>query len=154
MNTTFGKIYKSKPELLPEIEEYIIKMITSKVKLSDEKINNIELAVAEAAANSMLHGNKSNPQKNVTINITLNKKKVVLSFKDEGKGFNPKEVPDPTKPENILKGSGRGLHIMRALADDLKINSDEKGTELILNFQPIISLIFFFNHIKMIWFGS
>jgi len=58
-----------------------------------------------------------------------------MSFKDEGKGFTPGEVPDPTIPENILKGSGRGLHIMKTVAEEVSYNFDGKGTELVLSFK-------------------
>ncbi|KAB2846473.1 MAG: ATP-binding protein [Melioribacteraceae bacterium] len=55
-----------------------------------------------------------------------------IIFKDEGKGFNINTVPDPTKPENILKESGRGIHIMKNFLDDLKYNFTPTGTEAIL----------------------
>lgn len=133
MNKNYDKIYKSNPELLPEIENYIIDKITE-LNLSHELMNNIELAVAEAAANSILHGNKSDKSKEVQIKIHISDSKLSISFKDEGAGFNPSEVPDPTKPENILKGSGRGIHIMKSLVDDLNYNFSDYGTELTLIF--------------------
>ena len=133
MNIDIEKIFRSNPELLPEIENYIIEKI-SDLSLSHEIMNKIELAVAEAAANSILHGNKSDKSKNVLIKIKASVSKLIISFKDEGKGFNPTQVPDPTKPENILKGSGRGIHIMKSLVDDIKYNFSDSGTELVLLF--------------------
>ncbi len=125
------KIYKSDSKLLPQIEDYILKSI-SKIKLKKAVKENIELAIAEAAANCILHGNKNDPFKNVKISIDINDARLKLSFMDEGNGFNPEEVPDPTLPENLLKGSGRGLHIMRSLVDELSYNFSKEGTELIL----------------------
>ena len=55
-----------------------------------------------------------------------------VSLKDQGNGFEVSEVPDPTKPENILKDSGRGIHIIRNFVDDLKYNFSPEGTEAIL----------------------
>ena len=133
MNYYKEKIYKSDSKLLPEIEDYILSSI-SKLKVKKEIKNNIELAVAEAAANSILHGNKNDPSKNVKIKIELNSKTLTLSFTDEGKGFKPSEVPDPTLPENLLKGSGRGVHIMNSLVDEVNYNFTDAGTELILVF--------------------
>ena len=133
MNYYNEKIYKSDSKLLPEIEDFILNSI-SKLKIKKTLKNNIELAVAEAAANSILHGNKNDPSKNVTIKIDINSKKLTLSFKDEGKGFNPDEVPDPTMPENLLKGSGRGVHIMKSLVDEVTYNFSDEGTELVLIF--------------------
>lgn len=127
------KIYKSDSKLLPQIEDYIINSI-SKIKFRKGIKDNIELAIAEAAANSILHGNKNDPAKNVKITIDITDHKLKLSFMDEGNGFNPEEVPDPTLPENLLKGSGRGLHIMRSLVDEVSYNFSDEGTELILIF--------------------
>lgn len=127
------KIFKSNPELLPEIEKYILDSLRD-LKISESKLNNIELAVAEAAANSILHGNKNDISKNVFIKIIVNSKILSISFKDEGEGFDPNDVPDPTIPENILKGSGRGIHIMKTLVDDIKYVFSDDGTEIILKF--------------------
>ena len=133
VNKNYDKTYKSNPDFLPEIENYIIDKI-SDLNLSHEVMNNVELAVAEAAANCILHGNKSDESKEVLIKIGITDSNLTISFKDEGSGFNPSDVPDPTKPENILKGSGRGLHIMRSLVDDMRYNFSDSGTELILHF--------------------
>lgn len=133
MAKEYKKIYPSNPDLLPEIEEYILNTL-SEVEFTEDTKNNIELAVAEASANSILHGNKCDINKNVIIKISISDEKITISFQDEGTGFNPDEVPDPTKPENILRGSGRGVHIMRSLVDDLKYIFNKNSTELILTF--------------------
>ena len=65
-----------------------------------------------------------------TITVTDTEMKIV--FKDEGTGFIPDKVPDPTEPENILKESGRGIHIMKNFLDELKYNFTPTGTEAIL----------------------
>ena len=129
----YKKKYPSNPELLPEIEDYILDTL-SEIEFTEEKQNNLELAVAEASANSILHGNKCDINKEVTIIISISEDKIIISFQDEGEGFDPDAVPDPTKPENILRGSGRGIHIMKSLVDDLKYIFKENSTELILTF--------------------
>ncbi len=133
MTKIYKKKYPSNPELLPEIEDYILDTL-SEIEFTEEKQNNMELAVAEASANSILHGNKCDINKDVTIKISVSEEKITISFQDEGEGFDPEAVPDPTKPENILRGSGRGIHIMRSLVDDLKYIFRENSTELILTF--------------------
>ncbi len=135
MKNIISKKFPSDPGLLPEIEDFILEVIKKEFKLSTKIKNNIELAVAEAAANCIKHGNNSNPEKFLKLNISQNSNRIVISFKDEGKGFNPENVPDPTIPENIFKGSGRGIYIMKTLVDDLKFNFDSDGTELILSFK-------------------
>ncbi|MEE9430139.1 MAG: ATP-binding protein [Melioribacteraceae bacterium] len=131
MQKSYTKTYKSNPKFLPEIEDYVFDIV-KQTKISNEKLNNLEMATAEAAANCMLHGNKNDKKKNVEVNIFIETDKIIVKFKDEGKGFKIKNVPDPTQPENILKTSGRGLHIMKSLLDDLKYNFTPSGTEVIL----------------------
>lgn len=119
--------------MLPKIEDYVLGIVDT-LNISDTKRNNVEMAVSEAAANCILHGNESDVTKNVTIKINSNSKLLVISFQDEGKGFNPKDVPDPTIPKNLLKGSGRGVLIMNSLVDNLDYEFSDSGTKVILSF--------------------
>lgn len=127
----FTKEFPSDPDLLPEIEEFVIG-IAEELNLSKDKYNNLALSVSEAASNSMVHGNKLDIEKKVHITVKVTDDIMEIIFKDEGKGFNINTVPDPTKPENILKESGRGIHIMKNFLDDLKYNFTSTGTEAIL----------------------
>jgi serine/threonine-protein kinase RsbW len=133
VNIEHKSSFKSNPEVLPQIEAYVDEKIAD-LNLNEDIKNNIELAVAEAAANCILHGNKNDESKTVHIKIIISDGQLILSFKDEGDGFEPDKVPDPTIPENILKGSGRGLHIMRSLVDEMKYNFSNSGTELVITF--------------------
>ena len=128
---TFEKEFPSNPELLPEVEQYVIE-IAEKVNLNPDKFNNLALSVSEAASNSVVHGNNSDPSKFLKGKITVTDEVMEVSLKDQGNGFEVSEVPDPTKPENILKDSGRGIHIIRNFVDDLKYNFSPEGTEAIL----------------------
>lgn len=121
----------SNPEFLPEVEEFIIQ-IAEENNLTEDKFNNLALSVAEAASNSIVHGNKSDREKLLQIKVIVDENSFKIIFKDEGTGFNPRAVPDPTKPENILKDNGRGIHIMRTFLDDLTYNFLPHGTETIL----------------------
>ena len=129
------KIYEreiaSDPDLLPELEEFIVEL-AKKSNLRDDKLNSLALSFSEAASNSVVHGNKLDKNKKVKITVHVTEKKMTVIIKDEGKGFNINTVPDPTKPENILKDSGRGIHIMRSFLDDLRYNFTPTGTETIL----------------------
>ncbi|PKL83438.1 MAG: ATP-binding protein [Ignavibacteriae bacterium HGW-Ignavibacteriae-3] len=132
----YTKEISSDPELLPELEKFIVELAT-RSNLRDEKLNNLALSFSEAASNSVVHGNKLDKNKKVKIIVKVNDEKMTVIIKDEGKGFDIKTIPDPTKPENILKDSGRGIHIMRSFLDDLRYNFTPSGTETILE----ISLI-------------
>ncbi len=127
----YVKEVPSNPELLPELEEFIIH-IAELSHLEKEKFNNLVLSFSEAVSNSFLHGNKLDKKKKVKITVKVNDEKMTVMIKDQGKGFSIKDVPDPTKPENILKDSGRGIHIMRSFLNDLKYNFTPTGTETIL----------------------
>ena len=131
MDKIYTKIFPSNPEILPDIENFVSEIV-SKTNLPSQKIINLEMALAEAAANSILHGNKSDESKKVEIKVVISTEKITINIKDEGKGFVIKNVPDPTKKENILKGSGRGLLIMNSLVDNLEYKFSNSGTETIL----------------------
>ena len=127
----FIKEIPSDPELLPVAEEYILN-IAKEVHLNEDKFNDLTLAFSEAAANSILHGNKADKSKIVTLKVTVNDDDMIISLKDQGEGFDINDIPDPTKPENILKDHGRGIHIMRSFLKDLRYNFSPEGTETIL----------------------
>lgn len=123
--------FPSNPNLLPQIEDYILE-ITSSLGLSEENMNKLALSVAEAAANSILHGNNCDVNKLVKLTIKISEERLQLIFKDEGEGFDPEKIPDPTTKENILKTHGRGIHIMNTFLDSLTYNFLSDGTETIL----------------------
>ncbi|MFA8344172.1 MAG: ATP-binding protein [Rhodothermaceae bacterium] len=127
----FSREVPSNPDLLPDIEEYVISKI-SDLGLSEEKLSNLALSVAEAASNSIVHGNMCDESKKIKINIQIDETSITVKFKDEGAGFVPEKVPDPTAPENILKDNGRGIHIMKTFLDSLEYNFDGDGTEVVL----------------------
>ena len=80
----------------------------------------IDMALREAVTNAVLHGNKQDPAKFVRIIAKSSSDRLEISVHDEGGGFNPAEVPDPTETENILKSSGRGIFFMRNFMDDVQ----------------------------------
>ncbi|MFC2082140.1 ATP-binding protein [Bacteroidota bacterium] len=127
----YSKEIISDPDLMPEVEEFLIN-IAKENNLEEEKYNSLALSASEAVSNSIVHGNKLDETKKVFINVIVKDDEMRIIFKDEGTGFNPENVPDPTNPENILKDSGRGIHIMKSFIDELKYNFTPSGTETIL----------------------
>ena len=125
------KEFPSDPLLFPDIEKFVMDAV-SDLNLNEDQLNSLALSVAEAASNSVIHGNKKDKSKKVLIKIISSNEEVRIIFKDFGKGFDPKNIPDPTAPENILKDSGRGIHIMKTFLTDLKFNFTDDGTETIL----------------------
>ncbi|MCL5288990.1 MAG: ATP-binding protein [Acidobacteria bacterium] len=80
-----------------------------------------ELALREALANAILHGNKAEPKKRVQLDCYQeNDGCLLLVVQDEGQGFDPAVVRDPTRPENIFLPAGRGIYIIRHFMDDVE----------------------------------
>jgi serine/threonine-protein kinase RsbW len=87
--------------------------------ISDDAAFGIDMAVREAVTNAVLHGNRQDANKTVDIVLKSSPDAVEISVHDQGSGFNPEEVPDPTANENILKASGRGIFFMRTFMDEV-----------------------------------
>ena len=100
--------------------------------LSEEQLATLLLAVTEATTNAIIHANKCDKSKQVKVDVRVQDSKLIIKIIDEGTGFDPSKVPDPTKPENILKDSGSGMYLMKIYMDELKYNITPEGTETIL----------------------
>jgi len=87
--------------------------------ISEEAAYGIDLAVREAVTNAVIHGNRQDEGKTVDVTLKSSPDAVEISVHDQGAGFNPEEVPDPTAAENILKSSGRGIFFMRTFMDEV-----------------------------------
>ncbi len=88
--------------------------------ISEEVAFGIDMAVREAVTNAIVHGNQQDEGKQVRIKIECSPSSLEMSVHDEGAGFNPQEVPNPTETENILKSSGRGIFFMRTFMDNVE----------------------------------
>jgi len=131
LEKVYTKKFTSDPDNLVEVEEFITE-VANEFYLDEEIKNNLSLSLSEAASNAMVHGNKLDPKKYVDIKITVSDDKIKVVIKDEGNGFDPSSVPDPTAPENLLKDSGRGIHIMKTFLENMRYNFTDSGTEVIL----------------------
>ena len=80
----------------------------------------IDMAVREAVTNAVLHGNKQDESKFVAVSLKGSEASLEIKVHDEGPGFNPELVPDPTEEENLLKTSGRGIFFMRTFMDEVE----------------------------------
>lgn len=94
---------------------------------------NFRVGVTEALANAVLYGNQSNPAKTVRIEVRVNARRVEVSVSDEGVGFDPESVPDPTDPRRIEVPGGRGLFLIRKLMDELEFNERGNALRMVLH---------------------
>lgn len=99
---------------------------------SEDDQSNIAMAVREATVNAVLHGNAYDPQKRVLVVYERTNDSLVITITDEGKGLDPLELPDPLAPENLMKGSGRGIFLIKAFMDEVKFRNTQPGTEITL----------------------
>jgi serine/threonine-protein kinase RsbW len=70
-------------------------------------------ALREALANAIRHGNQQDPSRKIRVDLGIKERTVTIRVEDEGRGFDPADIPDPTSPENLLRPSGRGIFYMR-----------------------------------------
>lgn len=93
---------------------------------------NFRVGVTEAVANAVLYGNRSDPDKIVRVEVSLDPERVQLRVVDQGPGFDPYDVPDPTLPENLERPGGRGLFLIRHLMDEVEYNECGNAVRLVL----------------------
>ena len=103
-----------------------------KAGLEDEEVYRVAMAVREAAVNAVLHGNAYDPSKQVTAVFEQTSDALVVKIADQGKGLDPDTLPDPLAPENLLRGSGRGIFLIRSFMDEVHFRQLQPGTELTL----------------------
>jgi serine/threonine-protein kinase RsbW len=119
----------STPESLNQVEN-LIEEVKDEHKINEDCYGNMIVAVTEAVNNAIYHGNKSNPDKKVAINCEVREDKIAFMIADEGEGFDFYNLPDPTAPENIDKPNGRGVFLMKHLADQLIFSENGRIVEL------------------------
>ncbi len=112
------------------IIESFIDNAKEKFRLDDDIYGNIMIAVTESVNNAIMHGNKSDKSKNVTLSLSLNQNIINFTIIDEGNGFDFQNLPDPTSPENIDKPSGRGIFLMKHLSDEVSFKNNGSMVQL------------------------
>ena len=118
------------------IIENEIDIASNMIGISQENYGKILVSTLEAVNNAILHGNNSDPEKIVDIEIIYKSNELRIKVTDEGSGFRPEEVPDPTMPENLEVLNGRGVFLMSRLAD--KIKYSKKGNTVTMIFKNIL----------------
>ena len=123
----------SKLESITTVENFIDNL-SEKYSFSEETYANVLTCLSEAVINAIVHGNKQDENKKVYINLeVIQNKRLIFTIADEGDGFDYNNIPDPTAPENLENYSGRGVFIIKKLADQCIFNT--LGNELELHFK-------------------
>lgn len=128
----FNLTLSSTPENVSRVEPFL-QQIHRIRPIKDDLYFNILVVLTEAVNNSILHGNQANPRKKVSVRMLVNGKTLSFTIQDEGKGFNPSQIPDPTSPEQILTPNGRGVFLMRELSDALQYSNRGRCVDIQFN---------------------
>jgi serine/threonine-protein kinase RsbW len=107
---------QSKLSSICDLEQYL-QEVFDKEHLPAERYGDVLITLTEAVNNAIIHGNSLNENKTVWVYYQIVKDKLYFFVKDEGRGFDPKNIPDPTCLERIEECGGRGVKIMSALSD-------------------------------------
>ncbi len=120
------------PSLVENIRivESFVDNAKEEYNLTDDLYGNIMIAVIESVNNAIIHGNKTDKNKNVLLSATLHDEQIVFIVSDEGQGFDHQSLPDPTAPANIEKVGGRGIFLIKNLADEVSFKSEGRTLEL------------------------
>ena len=121
----------SEMESLP-IVETLIDDVCKKMGVHEDVYGNVLIAVTEAVNNAIMHGNQNTSTLLVDVGVYDETESFLFQIKDKGDGFDYMNLPDPTSPENIEKENGRGIYLMRHLADEVVFN--DKGNEVAIVF--------------------
>jgi len=121
--------FESKTENI-RIAERLVDDLCEKHNISEDHYGNILIALTEAVNNAIVHGNKLDETKVVTVRTFTEGENLKFKIEDEGPGFNYDSLPDPTAPENIEKPHGRGVFLMRNLADTCSFEDEGRIVEL------------------------
>ena len=106
--------------------------LATEAGLDEDQRFHIGMAVREAAINAVLHGNEYDPTRHIDVSLENTGKDLIFMIADQGHGFDPEHLPDPLAPENLLRGTGRGIFLIRSLMDEVHFRQLHPGTELTL----------------------
>ena len=131
-----GELYTlqlpSKYESITQLEA-LIEEVADKYQVSEDVFANMMTCLNEAVINAIIHGNKLNPDKTVFVNVDADTKRIIWTITDEGEGFDYNNLPDPTAADRLEELTGRGVYILKHLADQCIFNAN--GNEVELHFK-------------------
>lgn len=131
------KLKISIPSRIEAIDEAVNKAVNfaASIGFDEEAIYAIDMAVREAVANAVKHGNLLDEKKKVVVTMKCSGKGLEVEIRDFGEGFDVDAVPDPTKPENLLKNCGRGILFMRSFMEEVQWMKHSKGGMVVKMFK-------------------
>jgi serine/threonine-protein kinase RsbW len=128
---TFVLVITSNPKHVGKVEHFL-EDVNRRMKLNETQFNKLLVAATEAVNNGIIHGNKRDPHKKVTLRCELDSSTLIVSVEDEGPGVDPDKLPDPLAEENLMRENGRGVFLMRSLMDAVEFKRVPAGSLVIM----------------------
>jgi len=119
-------VIPSEPKRIAEADEFVETALRDH-HVPESLISDLAIATTELVNNAIIHGNRKDVSKTVTLSLQFTSKDVTIRVQDQGNGFEPDRIPDPLAEENLLKEVGRGIFIVRSLMDDLTFERAPEG---------------------------
>ena len=117
---------------LDKVEKFVHSILDFE-EVDERLYGNIIIAVTEGVTNAVVHGNQNDSEKDVHVQYNSTDITIEFRIKDQGEGFNFKEIPDPTLPENVEKLDGRGVFLITSLADQIEFHDNGSLIEMQFN---------------------
>jgi serine/threonine-protein kinase RsbW len=120
---------RSTPTSISKIEAYV-RRVATEYSINDTKYPDILISVTEAVNNAIIHGNRNDQSKFVDVNVQRVDSGISFKISDQGRGFNPSNVPDPTAPDRLECCGGRGVYIIKELSDNVEYLDNGRTVEI------------------------
>ncbi len=127
-------VLESEMNSISQVEK-LIDAQAQMLNIDDEVYGKYMLSVVECVNNAIVHGNKMDKNKKVTMHYHISNTKIEVTVSDEGDGFDPDSLPDPTAEENLERDCGRGIFLMRHLSDELEVANNGRTITMKSNLQ-------------------
>ena len=129
---TLHHMLDSTLESVDRVESLALELAT-KAGFREASLDHIALAVHETTANAVIHGNRYSREKKVSVEISITGNQFKITIGDQGDGFDPRTIPESCSPHELLRASGRGVYLSRALMDEYSVQlRDTGGAEVTL----------------------
>ncbi|MGH9914603.1 MAG: ATP-binding protein [Pyrinomonadaceae bacterium] len=131
---TLERIEITLPSALEFMDEVLAFLVNraEQVGIASSENTNLYTALNEAFVNAVKHGNKLDPAKTIHIIVEFNSRQARFTFEDQGEGFDRSTLPNPLESENLLKTSGRGIHLIRHIMDEVEYNASGNGLVMVM----------------------
>ncbi len=110
-----------------DLIQVVVDDALERLGLDDDSRHWVGIAIREAVANAIKHGNRQDPEKEVEVELAIIEDQAIIRVVDQGEGFDLQAVDDPLAPENLLKPNGRGIFYMKNFMDEIRYDSRPNG---------------------------